>query len=731
MKGKIFLKFLFFTIIFFFLFYFRNLVLADSWTEYKCQGTGCSDDALYRICDETSCQPEAIFQDCQSWQICKNGLSWSTSTIPACQCSGSCLAIPSNPSPSNGAQDILLPVTLSWNVVNGTNSYRYRIEGVLENYTANNSVAIDEAGNCLLKSNTTYSWGVQACCNSDGTNCGSWSSWTFKTGLTSQLLSPKNNATDVSIPVTLDWCDVENAQSYYVQIYKDGEVYWPDLITKTNGTLNSSVTHGFETFTKSTSYQWEVAVCLNENGTKCGTNCNNDQQGEECADYSQRWSLTTTAGINILPPERIAPFYDPNQPDKVPVVNLSNFLEWKSVLAAHSYRYEIKKDSTVITDSATTSLRVNLSSINPLWDSADDFDKIYTWRVKSCWDDIGNQCEANWSEPPWKFKTTGAKPTTLNADNTIIPVKLDWNDVSGSASYKYEVSSDSSFAADKIVATGVVETSETSIDYPNLVQDTDYWWHIRTCADKTGDVCGEWSNSQSFKTFKLGIPSNPRPNNGDKLFTYDKYISWSPVVGARAYQYTIDYVELSGEEKNEKCPGLVGTKVILPTITYSSSVLLSLECLGKYHWSVRACLDKNCQETGDWSGPWLFNFVQPTPVGKAGLVPCGRTIDYPETPWNEREPCQFKHIFILLKNIIDLLLWRIGLMILVLLAIATGVVYYFSMGAPTTMAKVKSILKSAGMGYAIIFLAWIIINLILSILGYKIGIFGKWWILSF
>ena len=70
-------------------------------------------------------------------------------------------------------------------------------------------------------------------------------------------------------------------------------------------------------------------------------------------------------------------------------------------------------------------------------------------------------------------------------------------------------------------------------------------------------------------------------------------------------------------------------------------------------------------------------------------------------------------------------------MILVLLVIATGVVYYFSMGAPTTMAKVKSILKSAGMGYAIIFLAWIIINLILSILGYKIGIFGKWWQIKF
>ena len=525
-------------------------------------------------------------------------------------------------------------------------------------------------------------------------------------------LSPQNGEINVSIPVTFDWCDVEDAKSYSILILKDDEIYWPDL------SLISEISIGFEALTKNTTYKWEVAACLNENATNCG-------------DYSKKWSFTTTGTITINPPERISPLYDPANPAEIPVVNFLDSLEWKSVLAAHSYRYEIKQDSTTIIDSSTTSLRVDLSSINSLWDSVDDFDKIYTWRVKSCWDDEGNQCEEDWSEPPWKFKTTGAKPTTLNVDNTIIPVKLDWNDITGATSYKCEVSSDSSFASDKIVASGVIKTSEVSVDYPSLIQDTDYWWHVRTCADKTGDVCGEWSNSQSFKTFKLGTPTNPSPEDGGQLFTYEKYISWSPVAGAKAYQYTIDYIEFSLEEKNEKCPGLVGTKIIPPTITSSPSPFLTLECLGKYNWSVRACLDKDCQETGDWPGPWLFNFVQPTPVGKAGLVPCGRTIDYPETPWNEREQCQFKHIFILLRNIIDLLLWRIGLMILVLLVIATGVIYYFSMGAPTTMVRVKSLLKSAGVGYLIIFTAWIVINLILAVLGYKIGVFGKWWILSF
>ena len=166
-----------------------------------------------------------------------------------------------------------------------------------------------------------------------------------------------------------------------------------------------------------------------------------------------------------------------------------------------------------------------------------------------------------------------------------------------------------------------------------------------------------------------------------------------------------------------------------------SSVFLPTEQLelGNYSWWVRACLDEKCSNDarGDLSPGWSFTLVQPTPPAKFGLVPCGRVSDNPDTPWNEREPCQIKHIFLLLRNIIDLLLWRIGLTILVLLTIATGVVYYFSMGAPTTMVKVKSILKSAGIGYGIVFLAWLILNLLLSILGYQFQIFGHWWQIKF
>ena len=592
---------------------------------------------------------------------------------------------------------------------------------------ANNFIA----GNCLLKSGATHPWSVKACLpNPDGTasnECGPESSWSFKTNTAAELVSPPTNVNNILMPIEFDWCPAENANSYYIQILKDGEPRHANGVSKEDGTLENKIELDgvLQIFTGKTTYEWEVANCLKENFKKCGLSCGENEPADECADFSRIASFTT-AEIIINPPELLSPFYDPAKPEKIPAVNLSDSLEWNRSESqgrwARSYLYEIKKGSEIVVQSTlATTEDVPFSA---LWHSL-NFNEIYNWHVKSCYGESGTDC-GDFGDP-WYFKTTGAPPTNLNSDNTIIPVKLGWDDVAGAASYRYEVASDSSFAQDKIAASGVISSSTVSVGYPNLKQDKTYYWRVKTCANKKGDICGEWSDVKNFTTFKLAPPTNPSPGNGNNLYTYDQYISWNPVAGAKVYQYTIDYTGLSPEEKDEKCSGLVGTKIIGPTIISSPSVLLNLECLGEYQWSVRACLDEACLEPGTWSSAWSFELVQPIPVGKAGLVPCGRATDYPETPWNEREQCQIKHIFILLRNIIDLLLWRIGLTILGLLILATGVVYYFSMGAPTTMVRVKSILKSAGIGYGITFLAWVIINLILAILGYRVGIFGHWW----
>jgi len=121
-----------------------------------------------------------------------------------------------------------------------------------------------------------------------------------------------------------------------------------------------------------------------------------------------------------------------------------------------------------------------------------------------------------------------------------------------------------------------------------------------------------------------------------------------------------------------------------------------------------------------------FNLVL---AKSSGLVPCGRSSDDPKTEYNETKPCELKDIFLLFKNIVDFILWEVGLIVLVLLIVVVGLTYFFSGG--TTPETVKSILNSAGKGYGIMFFAWIIINFILAILGYKVEIFGRWWQIKF
>ena len=141
-----------------------------------------------------------------------------------------------------------------------------------------------------------------------------------------------------------------------------------------------------------------------------------------------------------------------------------------------------------------------------------------------------------------------------------------------------------------------------------------------------------------------------------------------------------------------------------------------------------SCEDADGLICGQWSDDENFIIIEASSQASGGLVPCGRRYDDPNTPEiNESEPCGFKHIFLLLKNLLDFVLWRLGLIILVLLALLTGVIFYFSFGGPTVMAKVKSLLKSAITGYILILLAWMIINFLLIIFGFQVEIFGRWW----
>jgi hypothetical protein len=170
------------------------------------------------------------------------------------------------------------------------------------------------------------------------------------------------------------------------------------------------------------------------------------------------------------------------------------------------------------------------------------------------------------------------------------------------------------------------------------------------------------------------------------------------VLGARFYQYKVDYLSKAAEEARESCTNLVGKTVIDNKIVSSKSDQSGLTCLGDYQWQVRACLDRDCNDFGSWSSLLHFTLLPATPPSWGSLVPCGRYTDNPNTPWDETEACQIKHIFFMIQNILNFALWRIGPIILVLLALVSGIIFYFSgqLEMPDPISKVKSLWKAAG-----------------------------------
>lgn len=119
----------------------------------------------------------------------------------------------------------------------------------------------------------------------------------------------------------------------------------------------------------------------------------------------------------------------------------------------------------------------------------------------------------------------------------------------------------------------------------------------------------------------------------------------------------------------------------------------------------------------------LFLIVFPLfSVQAAGLVPCGGT--------NE-EPCTFCHLFVLLNNVLEFLMFKIVPLIASLMLVVGGIMFFFGGTNPGMIARARRILTSVVIGLTIIFCAWMIINVILVQSGFVDAEKGKsileWW----
>ena len=722
---------------------------------YYCSGS-CGGELHYVTPGDPCCDGDCediVVETCDGWEMCKD-------SPPGCFCEGVCLKTPESPRYYNnptysdqpnkdvGSNNVKLPLKVDWDDVEGWGQPNGPLSYVI-NLNSKNPVSnilgeseyniLANHGSCFLDYNSKYNWKVKACCTADGNNCGSSSNWNFETSDAPEPIYPydpdwegleKIGHLNKEESKTLQWCKIEDSDLYREIIIEDEKVYRPlsykiliyysedDLCheqLELNGQCIPMVLSP-ETipvpkeslppeeflddgsfFTKETAYAWKVAAC-------------EDDDGQECNDYSQLWRFDTSSWS--LEVTLVNPPNDKKIPVGLPVV-----LRWNS-LSANSYNYKLygvasdkNKTANVVFDYPGLSLNT-----------------VYEWTVQPCWDYGSEECEDVWGGP-WYFKTTGEPPQLIYpVENDIpIPVNFKWEGVPGAKSYIFKIQ------GGDLSLERTTEETNLSLDYPDLKQEINYAWQVKTCARENGTVCGNYSSIKTLKTFRLSSPQNPTPEDEGQLFTYQKnpVLYWQKVEGGKFYQYEASLVSISPDETAEDCAA--GVLVSQNTTDSPNSTALNLICLGNYEWKVRACLDETCQETGDWS-TYSFSFIKKDkPSETGGIVPCGRTDDDPDTSWNERETCQIKHAFLLIRNLIDFVLWTLGPIMLAILVLATGVIFYISISSqnPMPLAKVKSLWKAAGIGYGIILLSWTILNLFLGLIGFRIGIFGNWWQIGF
>lgn len=638
----------------------------------------------------------------------------------------------------------------------------------------------DEEIRTFIKEKQKHLWHVKSCEDAEGTICGSWGEvWDFTYLLGPAVLkTPAVDSPSPSIPITLDWDDVLGANSYDLITHpcppwgvQDFAIDCYSLpILPQQETLLSEYEDDVCLFTRNSQYWWGVASCLDTQASFCTHP--DDFPFQSFYTSASAPPLSAPNGPTLLEPLRgDTPPVDPAKPETIPSVSKSDTLRWNGDMCAYFYRINIfnevgtriTKDNCLFSGSACTieigDETLSIGDIEILWDQPEDLNKTYSWSVTPCWGSMAPapdsppnyDCTNTTDSIGWYFHTAGKPPTLLTPahnSSTKIPAVLTWERVEGAASYRYELSrdglvqGDGSFQNKLAIADTPVLSAQATLEYAAGViePNTQYWWHVKTCVDEEGNVCGPWSDVFQFATFPLNAPATPSNPLDKGTTSLPGSLSWVPDPGANYYTYQVQYASLGAGETLEGCDTKAGGWLIPPKkvgktpVAPQPSFYFSEQCLGEYRWQVASCLDKEClvQEPAnlDTAPRWTFTAVEQAASGQ-GLVPCGRTANDPHTPYNEREACQLKHVGFLLQNLLDFILWKVSLFILLILAVITGATSYFSLGGPNALARIKTVFRSFFAGFLILMFAWMFVNTVLVLFGFQFEFFGTWWELSF
>ncbi|MCK5491100.1 MAG: hypothetical protein KAI67_04620 [Candidatus Pacebacteria bacterium] len=115
--------------------------------------------------------------------------------------------------------------------------------------------------------------------------------------------------------------------------------------------------------------------------------------------------------------------------------------------------------------------------------------------------------------------------------------------------------------------------------------------------------------------------------------------------------------------------------------------------------------------------------------GSAGLIPCGRSCDDGLTAMDEAAPCTLCHGILMSQLIVEFLLKMAGIASVLAIALG-GFLYMFAAGSQGLTSTAKSILKSVLIGFILVFIAWVLIDTIMTTFGYIDPLGGEWHVMD-
>jgi hypothetical protein len=260
-------------------------------------------------------------------------------------------------------------------------------------------------------------------------------------------------------------------------------------------------------------------------------------------------------------------------------------------------------------------------------------DRIYVWKMKSCFDTSSAQC-GDYGQS-WKFSTKNeliGTPDSISPQNDLLgtttvslPISMSWTIPDGSNSFVFEsnfISGGQNINGNSIPASNSAASLKNKFDAPNLAVNTAYKWRVKACSQFNSQDCDDWSAWFNFRT--TGRP--PKQESLKQTATIPTTFSWEAVPGAKSYNFSLaNSSNVTATSTISGAASLANPKYTLgyPTIDQAES----------YNWKVQTCAHADGSVCGAWSNLAPFSTPQLTAIDTTATStnPCNNCTVYSQT----------------------------------------------------------------------------------------------------